>query len=234
MRKYAISTVLHLLSGLIIMFGMWRTLRDSPISLNPSYDFFFQFPSDSFTTTGLAQGYDIVTFIAVVLFRSEPANWPPLLDKPWLSTSLHDLWGTRWHQLFRRSFLLGGGYPFAAILRPSQHKDPRHSRRLSPGAIAFGTFIVSGLLHKWDYYALSDGRMPGHPTVVFFVLQPCALALEREWKRQTGRPVGGILGWFWVAFWLLIVAQPCGMLFFSVLFRVPDELESFGTLSVSS
>ncbi|KAF8316149.1 hypothetical protein DL93DRAFT_2078412 [Clavulina sp. PMI_390] len=154
-----------------------------------------------------------------VLCGSDPASWPPLFDNPWISTSLHELWGRRWHQLFRRSLLVIGGYPLATILSwvstvrgGKLHANAKGSevrrRPLNPVAVAIGTCVASGLLHTWNSYAQRSGRMPGLSTVAFFGAQGVALSVEWYWKRITGSPVGGFWGWLWVFFWMAIVAQP--------------------------
>ncbi|KAF8310985.1 hypothetical protein DL93DRAFT_2083933 [Clavulina sp. PMI_390] len=185
--KYASSTALHLVSGAIVLYGLELI-------------------------------FAVISAIAV-LCGSSPAGWPPLFDNPWASTSLHDLWGRRWHQLFRRSFLVGGGYPLAIVVdwatavvkrRPTTTIHGVRAKRASlhPTAIAIGTCLASGLVHNWDYYGQRQGRTPGFTTIAFFAAQGFALALEREWKRATGKTVGGLWGWLWVFFWMVIVAQP--------------------------
>ncbi|KAF8316131.1 hypothetical protein DL93DRAFT_2227042 [Clavulina sp. PMI_390] len=186
--RYAISTLLHFMSGILVIYGF--------------------------------EVINSVLSIFVVFFSgSDPSDWPPLFDDPWISTSLHDLWGKRWHQLFRRSVLLVGGHPFATIvnwftpagkLGSSASDDGAKVKRspLHPAAVAMGAFLASGLLHTWDSYAQRNGRMPGALTIAFFAAQGVALAVEREWKRMTGKPVGGFWGWLWVCFWMVIVAQP--------------------------
>ncbi|KAI5980690.1 hypothetical protein F5J12DRAFT_917367 [Pisolithus orientalis] len=52
--------------------------------------------------------YDIATLIGVIVLRQDPAQWPPVFDKPWKADSLRDFWGYRWHQLFRRTFVVVG------------------------------------------------------------------------------------------------------------------------------
>jgi len=150
------------------------------------------------------QAHLVFMFVAVAIFHSDPSLWPPFTDSPWLSTSLHDLWGRRWHQLIRRSLFVTGGIPFAVLSRLCG---------LSPFVVtnvaAFGVCLMSGLLHSWDYYALASGKTPGIPTVLFFVGQGVGLAMEREWRRRTGKRVHGFFGWMWVLLWTVGASQPC-------------------------
>jgi len=41
--------------------------------------------------------YDFFVLIGVGVFNQHPLQWPPLLDPPWLSSSLTELWARRWH-----------------------------------------------------------------------------------------------------------------------------------------
>lgn len=169
----------------------------------------------TFVTSVMDATYDVLTFIAVGLFQSDPKSWPPFADSPWLSTSLHDFWGRRWHQTLRRHFLELGGVPFASIYRSlfdRNHPGAKtvgkvKSKTRNQGAIAFGTFLISGLHHMLCTYATLRGEVMGWPCVLFFVAQSGGLMLEREWKRRTGKSVGGFGGWLWTTLWMLIVGQ---------------------------
>lgn len=161
--------------------------------------------------------YDVFTFIAVAFLRSDPASWPPNTDSPWLSTSLHDFWGRRWQQHFRRPFFLLGGYPFA-LLVSSLLSRRRRTITSGSGAIAFGTFVASGLHHTWNPYAGMKGTLYGPSCFLFFVAQSVGLSLERMWKKRTGRPVGGLGGWLWVVLWIVVGGQPFSM-FYYFIFR---------------
>lgn len=140
----------------------------------------------------------------VTMFHSDPDLWPPFSDHPWFSTSLHELWGRRWHQLMRRSFFVTGGIPFAVLSRLCGF-----SPDVVTDAVAFGVCLMSGLLHSWDYYALASGKTPGLPTILFFAAQGVGLALEREWRRRTGKRVNGFVGWMWVLLWTVGAGQAC-------------------------
>ena len=54
---------------------------------------------------GLVGGYHIFAFVAL-LSGWEVESWEvDLMDEPWKAESLLDMWGRRWHQLFRVSIL---------------------------------------------------------------------------------------------------------------------------------
>ncbi|KAG8964870.1 hypothetical protein FRC03_001259 [Tulasnella sp. 419] len=43
--------------------------------------------------------YDLVSILGVGIACNDISNWPPMFDQPWLSTSLHEFWAVRWHQV---------------------------------------------------------------------------------------------------------------------------------------
>ncbi|KAG0700008.1 hypothetical protein DFH29DRAFT_1070358 [Suillus ampliporus] len=87
--------------------------------------------------------YDLITIIAVLFLGSSPSSWPPVIDHPWQSDSLHVLWSKRWHQLLRETFFVFGGF-FGRIIAGNI-------------GLLFGTFIGSGLFHEFAAYALGRG-----------------------------------------------------------------------------
>ncbi|THH20116.1 hypothetical protein EW146_g1211 [Bondarzewia mesenterica] len=142
--------------------------------------------------SGFQMVYDIFTLIAVALFGHSPSAWPPLMDNPWISTSLHEFWSKRWHQTLRQTFLVYGGIPGRAIAGDL--------------GLLLGTFIASGLYHECSIYVMGrgwDSRVP-----LFFLMQAGALIGEKVWRQVTGRRVGGFFGLLWVYFNIMVVAQP--------------------------
>jgi hypothetical protein len=141
---------------------------------------------------GFGMVYDLITLLAVSLLNSSPASWPPVLDHPWTSDSMHVFWSKRWHQLLRQTFLVLGGYPGKWIAGDL--------------GLLFGTFVASGLYHECAMYTM--GRGFDHTVSIFFTLQGPILILERMWRRLTSRRVGGLVGRLWVYSILFIGAQP--------------------------
>jgi hypothetical protein len=137
--------------------------------------------------------YQLLATLFVTVFQQNPSQWPPLFDSPWLSTSLSDLWGRRWHQMFRHTLLGLGGRPFNFLFG-----------RL--GGV-LGVFLVSGLFHALELRAVGRG---GNILVVvgFFVMSGVGIVLERFWKRVSGRSVRGIWGWIWTFSWLALWGVP--------------------------
>lgn len=139
---------------------------------------------------GLQYTYKFLSIVCVLAFRQHPSQWPPLFDAPWLSTSLSELWGRRWHQLMRDMLLNLGYQPFQCVFG-----------RL--GGLV-GAFFVSGLFHNAEL-----GRS-GHMVVVigFWVMNGVGVVLERVWKNVTGKRVGGMWGWVWAVGWLVLWGVP--------------------------
>lgn len=144
---------------------------------------------------GFGMVYDLITLLAVLVLNSSPSSWPPILDHPWTADSMHVFWSKRWHQLFRHTFLILGGYPGKWIAGDL--------------GLFFGTFIASGLYHEGSIYTM--GRGFDLTVLIFFTLQAPVLIMERMWKRLTGRRVGGLMGRIWVYSILFIGAQPMSM-----------------------
>ncbi|KIK17693.1 hypothetical protein PISMIDRAFT_214299 [Pisolithus microcarpus 441] len=88
-------------------------------------------------------GYYSLATLLVSIFRQHPSQWPPLFDKPWLSTSLGEVWGQRWRQMLRFAFASCGGIPFAYLFG-------------RPGGI-LGTLLMSGISHVIEFRAVGRG-----------------------------------------------------------------------------
>jgi hypothetical protein len=163
----------------------WRYLRGTAISF----------------VTGLAillsldmMYYCATLFCLPILPPWSPHGWPPLSNLPWCADSLRDLWGARWHQSFRRTFIILGSVPLALVA----------GRRVAP----LGAFFVSGLLHDFGSWGLGQGTDPWR-AVGFFVLMGVGCVLESLWSTMAGRKVGGWQGRIWTLSW---VAGWCNLL----------------------
>jgi hypothetical protein len=143
---------------------------------------------------GFSLFYSCLTFLSVSFLHTPASSWPPVMDNPWISDSMHAFWAKRWHQILRRTFIVFGGYPGKFVL--------------GNVGMVLGTFIASGLYHECAIYAMSRGwdwRVP-----LFFAMQGPILIVEKLWSRVTGRRVGGWIGTLWVYLNILIFAQPMG------------------------
>ncbi|KAI6113911.1 hypothetical protein EDD16DRAFT_1119137 [Pisolithus croceorrhizus] len=140
-------------------------------------------------------GYHSLSIVLVSIFRQHPSQWPPLFDKPWLSTSLSEIWGRRWHQMLRFNFASCGGIPFAYLFGRT-------------GGI-LGTFLMSGIFHVVEFGAV--GRGGSAMTVAgFFFMNGVGVLLERAWSKKVspGRRVRGIWGWIWTFSWMAFWGVP--------------------------
>lgn len=144
-----------------------------------------------------------------ILRSTDPTLFPPVFDSPHTATSLGWFWGSGWHQLFRRDYLMCGGYPAS-----------RMARKLGGGEKAqkicklFGSFFVSGLMHE---YVVHHFVSKSHPSpqiyfqefpssFAFFFVQPFGILLEPYIIPLIPRKMGG--GWLWVLAFILMTATP--------------------------
>jgi hypothetical protein len=137
--------------------------------------------------------YHIATLIGRVLLRQSASLWPPLSRRPWMSTSIREFWGVRWHQIFRHIFVMYGARPGGALLG-------------RPGAIA-GAFALSAFIHvvgQWAFGRGVEARTDGG----FFLLMGLGIILEGGFERATGSRVRGVLGWLWTMSWTLAWGTP--------------------------
>ncbi|KIN96658.1 hypothetical protein M404DRAFT_162656, partial [Pisolithus tinctorius Marx 270] len=118
----------------------------------------------------------------------------PLFDRPWLSTSLSDFWGRRWHQMFRFPLVSCGGVPLAYLFG-------------RPGGV-LGTFMMSAIFHIIELRAVGRGSNIA-VQVGFFALNGVGVLLERAWAKRTGRRLkGSVYGWIWTFSWMGLLALP--------------------------
>jgi hypothetical protein len=50
--------------------------------------------------TNVSMLYHVTTLIGRIVLQQPVWQWPPLSNRPWMSTSIADFWGSRWHQFF--------------------------------------------------------------------------------------------------------------------------------------
>jgi len=135
--------------------------------------------------------YQFHAFAFTILFQQYPSQWPPLFDQPWRATSLAKFWARCWHQIFREWFVAFGSRPLEPFLGP-----------YAP----IGAFLLSGIFHEVGLRGMDRGG--DIPRVVgYFVMNGVGVALERLFKRLTGRRVGGVIGCLWVWIWQIILGH---------------------------
>ena len=139
------------------------------------------------TYFGIQLTYQPLAIVCIVLFQQHPSQWPPLFDSPWLSTSLSEFWGRRWHQMMREQLVTFGVRPFNYLFG-----------RL--GGV-LGAFLVSGIFH--DIELRSYGRGGNSVAIIgFWLMNAVGMVLERIWTKNTARRVGGVWGWMWTFGWM--------------------------------
>jgi hypothetical protein len=146
---------------------------------------------------GFQMVYDLVTIVGVGLLGHDPTSWPPVVDAPWKTDSLHDFWAKRWHQLLRQTFMVFGGKPGLKLGGPI--------------GMVVGTFAASGMYHELSSAAM--GRGFDVRVLAFFMLQGFLVILERVWRRVTGHRVRGWGGTIWVYFVIGVLGQPLGEIY---------------------
>ncbi|ORZ03653.1 membrane bound O-acyl transferase family-domain-containing protein [Syncephalastrum racemosum] len=149
-------------------------------------------------------------------FLLEFSSRPSLFDAPWAARSIHELWGRRWHQVFRTAFR-------TVAYDPVRQLFP-HQKRLGRAAGTLAVFALSGFMH--DYILLTMigyskyWQLPGVPGVqtCFFLLQGfgAALSSPSSWTLPTW--MARILTWLFV-----MVSAP---LFIDPYLRIGLQLEA--------
>lgn len=118
----------------------------------------------------------------------------PIMQRPFVSRSLSELWGKRWNLGFRK-------LSHAWVFQPLQ-------KRYGPAVGTLGAFFASGLLHE-VVISIPAGAGYGLPTA-YFLAQGIGVLVERS---DTGRRLGlghGARGWLWTA---LVAVGPLYALF---------------------
>lgn len=164
---------------------------------NPSLPPYRRYAQSTFITiaadvgvcAAMQAGYDILTIICIPILQQRPTQWPPLFDSPWLSTSLTDCWGRRWHQIFRGSFIGIGARPFSFLIG-------------RVGGV-MGAFFWSAILHDFGMWGMGRGT-EFWSVGGFFLLMGVGCVLEASFKKVTGLKVGGWLGWLWTVIWMAV------------------------------
>ncbi|KAF8486170.1 membrane bound O-acyl transferase family-domain-containing protein [Russula ochroleuca] len=137
--------------------------------------------------TSFQATYYLIGFLGMTVFGQVAEQWPPIFQAPWMATSLADFWGLRWHQVFKRSFVVCGAKPAAQFFGRA-------------GGV-IGAFFVSGIMHDFGVWGSGLGTELSSVTL-FFVMMGVGCVLEGIWKEKTGSKVRGPLGWFWAMAWM--------------------------------
>lgn len=173
--------------------------------------------------------YSVSSFCCVSVLGQDPMQWPPIFDQPWLSTSLGEFWGKRWHQQFRDCFISLGSRPFIALserwrsiqgpVGSNKAKGDGEERRPSKNPLpVLGAFFISGVFH--DMGCRSLGNKESIRMVGFFMMQAVGVILERALITRRSAPSLRstcspglktkhiLLGRIWVVLWILVWGIP--------------------------
>lgn len=133
--------------------------------------------------------YLVCALFGQIVLGQSAEQWPRIANRPWMSTSVTEFWGKRWHQFFRHLFVVYGSRPGGKLAGWY-------------GSV-MGAYLVSAVMHVLGLWGLRGGIEITH-TGGFFVMVGLATILERQWKRWTGKEVSGFLGTIWMVGWQLI------------------------------
>jgi hypothetical protein len=126
------------------------------------------------------------TLAGRAIFRQPASVWPPAFRQPWMSTSLREFWGSRWHQFMRRLFIVFGAYPGGELFG-------------KPAAV-MGAFAVSALVHYVGLWGVGNGTEFA-TAGGFFLLMGVGAIMEGGFTGMSGLKVRGWLGWAWTMVW---------------------------------
>ncbi|KAL4068169.1 hypothetical protein J3A83DRAFT_4097323 [Scleroderma citrinum] len=133
--------------------------------------------------------YDVLTIFGVVVLRQDPAQWPPFFQAPWMATSLRDFWSRRWHQLYRRAFVILGGWPLSFVFGRAGY--------------IIGSFIASGIFHNVVVIML-NGNVEMWCMLLSFGMMATGIVLEDIFTALTGRKFDGWNGRLWAMAWMVV------------------------------
>jgi hypothetical protein len=149
----------------------------------------------------------------------------PQFVRPYLATSLRDLWGRRWN------------LPASAVLRAAVYDPVRARAGKEAGVLA--TFLVSGLMHEvLVCYYFTLRRPTGEMAAYFLLHGACRVAEEWRWAApaRLPRPLATVLVRVFVvgtSSWL-VLATVCREGRGEMLLREPELVAAFLAAPIES
>ncbi|KAI9312091.1 membrane bound O-acyl transferase family-domain-containing protein [Dichotomocladium elegans] len=131
---------------------------------------------------------------------------PPLFNKPWLATSIRELWSKRWHQMLRWAFRDIIYMP----IRRALHCYPELGRAVGVMAV----FLVSGFLHEYILMSMFGFqeylRQPGIAgfQTLFFVLQGLASIISEKHPLRVPTWLARFLTWSFIIYTAPLFIEP--------------------------
>ncbi|KAG2226207.1 hypothetical protein INT45_003352 [Circinella minor] len=168
------------------------------------------FPTFVFLWYGVELTFRAILFPSSLQSRHRAAydfvQRDPLFDRPWLSTSLHDLWSRRWHQIFRWAFQ-------GLVYDPIRAMFPK-KKQLGRALGTLGVFLISGLMHDYILAAMFGySEFLSRPGIawfqtVFFLLQGLATIVSSQNIFRIHPVLGGILTWIFILYTCPLFIEP--------------------------
>ncbi|PWN19705.1 hypothetical protein BCV69DRAFT_283810 [Microstroma glucosiphilum] len=94
--------------------------------------------------------FSLLSIISVLVAPKTQYWWEPLpFNDPFQSTSLKELWGERWHALFRRAWYICGYRP-AELLAQRAGVGKKGTRMVA----VLNTFLMSGIFHEFGLHVM--------------------------------------------------------------------------------
>ncbi|KAF1799316.1 hypothetical protein V8B55DRAFT_1366486 [Mucor lusitanicus] len=109
-------------------------------------------------------------------------EWRNLMNYPFLSISLEDLWSHRWHRIFRAAWVSSAFKPVYYSIRQITNKSPKF-KHLAIGLANLAVFVASGITHEYIVlcnagWTLYTQRYMGQE-MTFFVLHGVLVVVEK-------------------------------------------------------
>ncbi|CAO3619639.1 unnamed protein product [Cunninghamella blakesleeana] len=163
--------------------------KERPISLFIYFLITGLFMTCGFNAVGYSFHFLHCIFIDGGSYSSK--QWRRLMEDVILSSSIGEVWSSRWHQLFKSTWM---PLPFRPIRDLTQRiliKSTKHYIIISLYMGTIAVFVISGLMHEymilcnvgWPiFYKLFIGKQ-----TIFFTLHGCGVVLEKMIKSLSQR-----------------------------------------------
>ncbi|KAF8307589.1 hypothetical protein DL93DRAFT_1996336 [Clavulina sp. PMI_390] len=183
MRSLAYFISLYLFIDVLEMITQrvdWDIHQTHPIlSLSIPQQLFYSLIVCLYTCVGIIMTHSIFATIFIALGCS-PKAWVPVFNRPFASSSLQDFWSNRWHHYFKRSMERA----VVPLMRLLPRQWPWSTRRVIRAGIIFGMQTIFHLYLVLRCFHVrkseEEWRFVDQTTLLFFLLQPIGLLVERE------------------------------------------------------